>query len=385
MYNTVSGGRGKGTFLEFLRTSENSLLDSVSAGEIILAPLFGAITLSESISAGDILSGQVVAVLIDSASVSDIVSSTLELAITLNESIAVDDSINAILVAPLADSVPVGEATLTISLVELSDSIPAGDSASSLVETKVIFLDSIASGDSLGASIATIIVDSVSAGDAIASNILAIGPLIDSTPAGDTLASSITVYAKLTDLISVSDTISQVLTLVGVLSDSIIAGDTLAREATLVTVVNAETGAVSTYHFSPTVRGMVEFKGILYLACDDGLYAVDASQDDTGDIVWSVKTGTMDFGTDQLKRIRDINAQMRTLGTTDLIVTTAREGVKRSDRYSMVPKTQTSYRDGIIKVGAGLSSVYWGLELTGTGPAEIDQLKVAVMPLGRRR
>lgn len=385
MYHTASGGRGRGTFLEFLRSSENSLLDSVLVGEVISAPLFGAVSLSESIPAGDTLSGQVVAILVDSVPVDDIVSSTLELAITLNESIAANDSINAVLVAPLSDSVPVGEVTLTISLVELFDSIAAGDSADSLVEAKVTFLDSIASGDSLDAAIAAIIIDSIAAGDAITSNILSIGPLLDSIPVGDALTSSITIYAKLADLVSVGDAVSQVFTLVGVLSDSIIVGDTLVRQATLVTVVNAETGAVSTYHFSPTVRGMVEFKGTLYLACDDGLYAVDASQDDTGDVVWSVKTGAMDFGTDQLKRIRDINAQMRTSGTTDLIVTTAREGIKRSDRYSMTPKTQTSYRDGVIKIGAGLSSVYWGLELTGTGPAEIDQLKVAVMPLGMRR
>ena len=211
-------------------------------------------------------------------------------------------------------------------------------------------------------------------------------PLADNIGISDAIGATITVYAALSDEVGISDAITGQLSLIGVLSDTIGITDWVATtEATTVHVVNAETGAVSTYIFTPRIKGMGQFQGTLFLAADDGLYVVDADQDETGDIVWTLQTGFSNLGSDQLKQIYDVNCQMRTEGDTIMQVISDRKGEKESWQYRLTQDTRNSYRDGVIKPGKGTKSVYYALGLQGVGPAEIDQLRVLVRPLPRRR
>lgn len=175
------------------------------------------------------------------------------------------------------------------------------------------------------------------------------------------------------------------LQLVGVLSDTLLAGDTLASAAQMIYVVNADTGAVSTYTLSPTVESLASYRGVLYLAGPEGLYAVDAAQDADGEVVWTMQTGLSLLGTDALKRVQDCNILSRQSNDVTLRVTTAHQGEKQTDVYRLPATTRDSYRDGVVKVGKGLSSVYWQFGLRGMGAAEIDQIKVSVNALSRRR
>jgi hypothetical protein len=136
---------------------------------------------------------------------------------------------------------------------------------------------------------------------------------------------------------------------------------------------------------TPVVAGLAEYRGTLYLAGPDGLYAMDATEDEDGEVVWTLRTGFSNLGNDLLKRVRDANILGRTEGNTLFKVVTARNGEKQEYAYQLPEATRDAYRDGVTKVGRGLQSVYWQFEMEGTGPAEIDQIKLAIEPLSRRR
>jgi len=202
------------------------------------------------------------------------------------------------------------------------------------------------------------------------------------------LAGPLTVYSGgITDALQTTATVSSTLHLhaAGVLADAALAGDGLITAAHSVVVINADTGAVSTYVFTPTVTSLACYQGVLLLAGPDGLYAVDADQDDDGAVVWTLRTGFSNLGTDHLKRIRDVNVLLRTDGETTLQVIADRAGAKQEHTYRLPPLPRASYRDGVVKPGKGLASVYFALGLRGAGPAELDQLRVAVEPLQRRK
>lgn len=183
------------------------------------------------------------------------------------------------------------------------------------------------------------------------------------------------------------DALTGTLALNSELSDTVLWVDVLSNTSVAyrVIVVNVDTGAVSEFVFSMPISGIAQLGGNLYVASEDGLYVLDASVDEgNSQVEWEMATGFTSLGTDERKRVRDLNILGRSEGKTVVKVTTARIGDKVEDWFLMQSLNRISARDGVVKIGQGISSVYWKIGVAGTGPTEIDQLKVAVLPLARR-
>ena len=228
--------------------------------------------------------------------------------------------------------------------------------------------------------------------------------LSDTAAWGDVLdiasivANSITDTASFSDLLSAysdvevlsntaswQDALTGVATLSAGLVDAASWVDNLIFDSYKLAVINADTGAVSEYTITPEVSGLCQFSGIFYIASSDGLYALDADADYDNDVVWAMNTGLLNFGTDLMKRVIDVNMLGSAEGATILAVTTTRGGTKVESRYQLEDLTRTAPRDGVVKVGRGLQSVYWAVGAQGVGPAEIDEIRVNTVPLSRRR
>lgn len=194
--------------------------------------------------------------------------------------------------------------------------------------------------------------------------------------------------SALFDSVSWFDTLTSALALIGELSNTVLWSDSLTDIDAVyrVVVINADTGAVSEFVFSMPIFGIAQYDGNLYVASTAGLYVLDAITDENDvDVEWEIATGFTTLGTDERKRVRDINILNRTEGKTVVKVTTARIGDKVEDWFLLPTLNRISTRDGVVKIGQGISSVYWKIGAAGTGPAEIDQTKVTVLPLARRR
>jgi len=320
-----------------------------------------------------------------------VLGAALQISAALADSITGTDVLRAMTHAVSTDTVRASE-TLSGQAVfsgALRDTITVHDTLAASLASSAALADRGVIQETLGYAWMASTTDTLSATEVQVGVIRQIAPaLVDGVAAAITLSSTMAVYAPvLTDTGLSADAVTDVtlLRLVGVLSDTVLAGDGLQESAQTLCVVNAETGAVSTYTLTPVVTSLASFRGTLYLAGPDGLYAMDAETDGDGAVVWTVQTGFSDLGTDALKRIRDVNIQCRTAGDTTVQVTSDRCGEKQTWTYRLPPITRTAYRDGVVKIGKGIASVYYALGLQGVGPAELDQLRVVVEPLSRRR
>lgn len=272
-----------------------------------------------------------------------------------------------------------------------SESTPTDSILARIAVRSAVATSTASPSDVLGVGVVDSFTDSASPDDVLTGLLNLYGAFTDTASPTETLSIPAFNAVILTDTASPTDVLTGKLTLISVLSDTANAIDIL--ESTLSTavttkrvmVINAETGAVSEYTLTPTINGLGQLHGILYLACSDGLYAVDADDDDGTDVVWKLRTGFSNLGVDLLKRVNDVNVLGRTEGETIVEVVTNRYGEKAEYHYQMVSLTRDSYRDGVVKVGRGLHSVYWSFGVQGTGPAEVDELRTTIEPLSRRR
>ena len=169
-----------------------------------------------------------------------------------------------------------------------------------------------------------------------------------------------------------------------VFGDGTAQGDEV-RENREMFCINADTGAVSRYLFGRPVSGFAMTDSVFMLATDTGLYALDGADDEGSDITWSLDTEFSLFKSPYFKRLSYISVLSRSTNQIDLRLVSASNGIKRSDRYRMPAVTRATYRDGRIKVGKGIKSIYYGIGLSGHGPAEIDSLHIEIEELSRRR
>lgn len=356
--------------------------DSISS--VLGASSTDSLIVSETVANTVLYNGH----LFDVSSISESLVSQLQASCTATDSIVISEVLASVDVGVTVDTVNVTEVITSVvgQQQDSTDFVTPSDLLQSAINATQVSADTVLGIDSVTANLLAASTDTVAVSESLSSQILQSGSLVDNVGCSESLTSGLTVYAPvLNDGLIISDVSTTAMQLVGILTDTALAGDTLFEAAQTVYITNAETGAVSTYVFTPTISGMTNYQGILYLAGPDGLYALDATQDEDGVVVWTLRTGFSNLGSDRLKRIQDVNIQARTEGDTTLQIIEDRYGEKQEWNYRLPARTRDSYRDGVTKVGKGINSVYFALGLQGIGPAEIDQLRVVVEPLYRRR
>ena len=346
------------------------------------------VSFSDTVVVSETVVFEPTALLAETLVFSDTPASALVVTSALSNTVILSETIGVGFASSSTDTLIASEVLATSAMVKASEQLILSDSAISSLTISGVSSDTLRARDEIGYGFIQSSADTLAVADSIAGAAAIASPgLADTVVVSEILAGPVAIYAALpTDTLAGSDTLVGTLALVGVLSDTVLFGDTLADTAyqTLI-VVNAETGAVSTYTMTPTVTGLAEYRGTLYLAGPQGLYAMDADEDEEGEVIWTMRTGFSNLGSNFLKHVRDVNVQVRTEGELSVQAITDRSGRKQEYHYLLEATMRDAYRDGVVKLGRGLQSVYWAFGLQGQGPTEIDQLQVAVEPLSRRR
>lgn len=205
-------------------------------------------------------------------------------------------------------------------------------------------------------------------------------------------------------------TATPILRLTAVLSEEAEAALELASQATLLAdLADAFTGTLTLafgdaeytcWVMSPTkdangnpLYGFVEWRNVAfdaavrfddryYFANEHGLFEFTGDTDNGEDIDAWVRSALNNLGTGKLKRLPSVYLGVRTDETVVLkVVTTSDTGAKTQDWYELRRKPGTAMRDARIKVGRGLSSVYWAWELHNVDGGEIELDVVELMPI----
>lgn len=373
---------------DFIAAAEQATLPDLAP--VILELLEGvveAVAWTDSASPADTLGIPVViASLADTVTTADALSGTASISGLLTDTLSPVDSFATHWATSFTDT-PTAADTLGVPvfLSGLSDSASSVDVLTGALGLTGAFSDTPTSTDSLSWLWLATSMDSASPTDTLGAVTAITAGFTDTPTAADTLTGVIAVYGLLTDGLTTADALAGNLVLYGVFSDTPETGDVLFTQSQRLFVVNADTKAVSEYTFTPTLQGLGQWRNQLVISTSDGLYALDADTDAGATITWEFRSGFSHLGTDRLKRVRDVNVLARGAGDVRLILVSDRYGQKQEAKYKLTKLTADAFRDQVIKAGQGYQSVYWQVGCQGEGPAEIDELRVAVEPLSRRR
>ena len=155
-------------------------------------------------------------------------------------------------------------------------------------------------------------------------------------------------------------------------------------------VVNADTGATSDYTNVP-FNSLAWFfrEGWLLGSSPDGVFHIHEDYDsDFGDpIRSSVATAMSLLGDDRLKRVDSVVVGYTADSNLILKMRVIEHGQKAEYWYQLDPQVAEGPREGVIKVGKGLKSRYWQLEIDNRNGADFNLDSVTWYPVvtSRRR
>lgn len=345
----------------------------------------GAAALADSVTDSEAWVSRERSLIADSVAVTDALSGRGTGHIALAESVQVTERGSTQEHTGFSDSVTASDAVISREQARIADSVVVTDVLGGRRASKGGLADSASISDTLAARPGSPLAESQASSDALVGRVGLHGAQTESQGSTDTLSGVLVVYGALVDTSVSSDTLSGRRALLGVLADTAVSGDTFSQQSQTVYAINADTGAVSEYVFTPLIRGAAFVDGALFLATPDGLFALDATTDAGTAIDWELRTGFTAMGSDALKRVTDVNVLGESSGDVGVGLVTSRYGVKDERRYERVRLTRDASRDGVIKTGRGPVSVYWQVSVAGVGPAEINELRLSVEPLSRRR
>lgn len=149
-----------------------------------------------------------------------------------------------------------------------------------------------------------------------------------------------------------------------------------------VVVMNTRTKGVTEYESFPFTSFARTASGYLAVG-EDGLVLLGGATDDGTAIPWSMRTGQMDEGNVNLKRLPEVILGMRSNG--DVLVRVHSDDNTHNDYNMAAVKKDTIYQNR-VKPGKGLRSRWYSIELQGVAGSDIEltSMQVNMVPVERR-
>lgn len=271
------------------------------------------------------------------------------------------------------------------AVLALLDRIAFHGEVTQQVNLHALIAAQIAFGDvSFGAPLGDL-TDAVHFSDDNIALALYLATLLDSFAVSAELTGSAAIFAFLSDSFEFDASLTDQQQIIQALQDGIEFGITLYTGDDTYTawVMTPETRAMRSYS-NYAFNSYAQFGGRLFGAKDDGVYVLEGDTDAGQEIVSKVRSGLLDFGSRQLKRVERAYLGYTAKGTLALrVTTTSPEGEKIDYTYRMVtPPLSDAPRETRIIIGKGLQSVYWAFELDNSlDGADFELHDMTVLPI----
>lgn len=387
-YTSRPGGRGLVRHSPFIRIDPDEIADVANSSDT-LAILHGT-AISDAGAATESLLSILSSYVIEVAQIAASLTGAL-----VTSDVIIDEAIirSAILTSvdtQLSDSAASTE-TLVGQLALLNEIIEALTTASSTTPTLAI--------TSVAASIATVVdllvpgvdvtaTDAASLSEALSAKLALYLALAETAQLADSSSGDLMLFVSPSETATFTEAVSPTLVLIGLLGDGaeIAISLNFGGVSYVAYALNAETGAISEYSNFP-FNAVAQFNGKTYAAADSGLYELTGDTDAGTSINASVRYGLTDFGNDSQKRIQSAALGITSDNQMVLKAIYVDGGKKRESWYLLKSQTADSFREGVIHIGQGLMSRYWGFEIhnVGGGDFEMDSIKLYPVVLSRRR
>lgn len=290
----------------------------------------------------------------------------------------------------LEDTVTFAESHSAQGVLALLDSIAFGSEALDIVNIPAAIAVSVAFGDSLMGGIGGALDDGVGFSDSNVALALHIATLIDELTLDATTSSSAVLFGFLSDSFAFDDALDIKQQILAALADGLEFGIALytGEDTYTAWVMTPETRAMRSYS-NFAFNSYAIFGGKLIAAKDDGVYVLEGDTDAGRAIRANVRSGLLDFGTRQLKKMDRAYIGYTAEGTLGMrVATTSPDGKKVEFTYRMEkPPVADAPRETRVKIGKGLVSVYWQFALDNNldgGRFELHDVTVVPITLSRK-
>lgn len=330
--------------------------------------------------------------LTDTAQFTDLSSFFVRLLASITDNASAADFLSTLLKAVVAEQL-----TLTDTprgwlqfAQQLTDAFVASGSLGWRLDAHVAVAVALAVRDALFGPQRAQLTDAGALADAALATAEHVATLLDSFVATATLTGDALLYALLSDTAALSDAPNAYAQVLQALNDGALFGVTLytGEDAYTAWVMTPGTRAMRRYLNYP-FNSYAQMGAQLYGADAAGVYTLTGADTDAGDSIHaSLRTGLLDFGTRQMKRMERAYLGYAADGTLCLrVCVTSSTGSKVDYTYKMTAVSAAAAREQRIGIGKGLKSVYWQFELDNSadgGAFELSDITVLPMVLTRR-
>jgi len=330
-------------------------------------------------------------VLADALETGDGVSALLRALQTINDELAFADATLALYRALISDTfslsgAPSGAAQYARTVI---DALKLHGAFSQTVDSRVAITMALAIHDAIVAAQRGTITSSMDIAAAIEATALHIAELFDSWSVTDVTTPRALLFGFVSDGVALADTVSFTAQIRQAIADGMQLGVTIYsdQDTWSAFVMTTQTRAVSQY-VDYAFNSFAQINESLYGAGPAGVYILEGDTDAGSAIYAKVRTGLLDFGARQLKRMDRAYLGYTSDGTLCLrVCTTSPEGAKVEYSYKMVAKPASAPRENRVQIGRGTQAVYWQFELDNSADAsrfELHDVVVLPMLLSRR-
>lgn len=361
------------------------LSDAFSTNAAQAALLTYLLAASDTMQFGSELTPYWIQVLLDYFGVTDLPVASYNSIVTLSDASTFNDLAALIAKMLRADSVSLSDAPASWGVIgaQLLDVL----GVSSILGASYNAYLSLALGFVLGSTLADAQASGITSAlyldDLLMGSARALVALLDTMQASASMSASATLYGLLADSMTFADAPNQYAAIVQALIDGAQFGLTLytGQDQYVAWVMTAPTRAMRRYINYP-FNSFGELGGRLCGANASGLYWLDGDTDAGVEIPSMIRSGLMDFGSRQLKRMDRAYLGYTSNGTLGLnVITTSETGDKIAYTYVMVQKPANAPRESRVQIGRGMRSVYWQFELVNEAGSDFELHDLTLLPL----
>jgi hypothetical protein len=355
------------------------------------------VTLSESVVTGDTLSTEAIWVLSERVRVGDTATAGANFLANLAEQVDCEDAVGVAWLALLTEAITAADTASAIrqQLAVLTETLIAAGLADGVRMAHADILEAAVLVDFVFQGIDADALETIEARDVIDATVRRLATLFEQVAVDDTATPALTMIAVCAEGVEVADAITSSAQLVADLHEGLVLYASIR--------LGGEDYRCFVLSMNPTGDGdqaaaVVEYENFAFDAFEDfggryfggnehGLFVLDEGTTDNGEPIDSwVRTAISNLGTGRAKRMPSMYLGYASSGALVLkAITTSETGEKVEDWYQLTPRPAGAMREGRIKLGRGLKSVYWGFELRAVGaPMELDVAEWFPMILDRR-
>lgn len=324
-------------------------------------------------------------VLADSLGFGDKVAELLTALQKVSSSVDILDALSAFYKLLVSSGFTLGSTSSAANMIaiELVDALRMTAGIGNTVAAFQAVASAIALHDLLARMHPATMSDSVAFGTLLTQSRTALLKQLETVTIGASVSDTITFVAIVADTFAIEDAATAFRTALLQEIDSLGIGATLQLGDSIyyAWVVNTRNKAFTQYENYP-FNSFCEFRGRYFGMAADGIYELTGPDDNGTPIQARVRLGLSNLGTGKLKRIPTMYLGYTSNGQLVLkITTTSPDGNKTENWYELAPQTANVAREGRIKIGRGLKSVYFDFTLTNVDGSSFALDKIDLYPI----